>query len=344
MFEIIRLFLGTISCLFCSRGTLLLENVAPRQQLAVFKRRHPRPRLNALDKLFWVAAWRIWSEWKNSLIVVTPETAVRWHRAGFRFYWKVISKVRKPAGRKILAKQLRELIFRMVAENPTRGAPRIHGELLMLGFDVSERTISRWMRKAPRDPEPAKRWLAFLRNHREAIAAMDFFTVPTISFGVLYCFFIISHDRRRILHFNVTKHPTSMWVVQQLRQAFPFDSVPRFLIFDRDAKYGLEVPVAARSMKIQTVQTSYQSPWQNGVAERWVESCRGDLLDHVIAINQRHLKRLLSDYVRYYHEDRTHLGLGKETPGGRVPSIVEGRVVASRRLGGLHHRYNRAAA
>ena len=173
---------------------------------------------------------------------------------------------------------------------------------------------------------------------------MDFFTVPTISFRVLYCFFIIRHDRRRILHFNVTKHPTSMWVVQQLRQAFPFDSVPRFLICERDAKYGLEVPVAARSMKIQTVQTSYQSPWQNGVAERWVESCRRDLLDHVIAINQRHLKRLLSDYVRYYHEDRTHLGLGKETPGGRVPSIVEGRVVASRRLGGLHHRYNRAAA
>jgi transposase InsO family protein len=173
---------------------------------------------------------------------------------------------------------------------------------------------------------------------------MDFFTVPTIAFGVLYCFFIISHDRRRISHFNVTKHPTSMWAVQQLRQAFPFDSVPRFLIFDRDAKYGLEVPVAARSMKIQTVQTSYQSPWQNGVAERWVESCRRDLLDHVIAINERHLKRLFSDYVRYYHEDRTHLGLGKETPGGRVPSIVEGPVVASRRLGGLHHRYNRAAA
>ena len=169
--------------------------------------------------------------------------------------------MRKPAGRKILAKQLTELIFRMVAENLTWGAPRIHGELLMLGFDVLERTISRWMRKAPRGPEPAKRWLAFLRNHREAIAAMDFFTVPTISFEVLYCFFNISHDRRRILHFNVTKHPTSMWVVQQLRQAFPFDYVPRFLIFDRDAKYGLEVPVAARSMKIHTVQTSYQSPW-----------------------------------------------------------------------------------
>src|ERR1019366_4792976 len=131
--------------------------------------------------------------------------------------------------------------FRMIVENPTWGAPRIHGELLMLGFDLCERTISRWMKRGPRDPEPAQRWLAFLRNHREAIAAMDFFTVPTITFGVLYGFFVISHGRRRILHFNVTKHPTSLWVVQQLREAFPFELAPRFLIFDRDAKYGLEV-------------------------------------------------------------------------------------------------------
>ena len=250
---------------------------------------------------------------------------------------------RKPVGRKRLSKEIRELIFRMVAENPTWGAPRIHGELLMLGFDVSERTISRWMRRAPRDPEPAKRWLAFLHNHREVIAAMDFFTVPTITFGALYCFFVIRHDRRRILHFNVTDHPTSAWTVQQLRQAFPFDSAPRFLIFDRDAKYGLGVPLGVRSMNIEPIQTSYQSPWQNGVAERWVESCRRDLLDHVIVLNERHLKRLLSDYVSYYHEDRTHLGLAKETPGGRVRSTSSGRVIALSRLGGLHHRYERAA-
>src|SRR5215469_10057619 len=171
-------------------------------------------------------------------IIVTPETVVRWHRAGFRMYWRVISRVRGPVGRKPTPKELRELIFRMVAENPTWGAPRIHGELLMLGFDISELTISRWMKRAPRDPEPGIRWLAFLRNHQEVVAAMDFFTVPTISFGVQYCFFVIAHDRRRVLHGNVTKHPTSQWVVQQLREAFPFGSVPRFLIFDRDRKYG----------------------------------------------------------------------------------------------------------
>jgi transposase InsO family protein len=140
---------------------------------------------------------------------------------------------------------------------------------------------------------PAKRWLAFLRNHREAIAAMDFFMVPTITFGILCCFFVISHDRRHILHFNVTKHPTSLWIVQQLREAFPFESATRFLIFDRDAKYGFEVPIAVRSLKIDPVQTSFESPWQNGIAERWVGSSRRDLLDHIIAVDERHLKRLL---------------------------------------------------
>src|SRR5579864_6522536 len=160
----------------------------------------------------------------------------------FRLHWKLISRAQKSIGRKQTPKHVRELIFRIVAENPTWGAPRIHGELLMLGFDVSERTISRWMKRAPRDPEPGKGWVVFLRNHRETIAAMDFFTVPTITFGVLYCFFVIRHDRRRILHFNITKHPTSGWIIQQLREAFPFGAVPRFLIHDRDAKYGTEVP------------------------------------------------------------------------------------------------------
>jgi putative transposase len=213
----------------------------------------------------------------------------------------------------------------------------------MLRFEVSERTISRWMRRAPRDPEPAKRWMAFLRNHREVIAAMDFFTVPTVTFNLLYCFFILSHDRRRILHFNVTRHPTSRWIVQQLREAFPYETSPRYLIFDRDAKYGREVPLAARSMNIACIRPSFRSPWQNGVAERWVESCRADLLDHVIALNELHLKRLLKEYVAYYHEDRTHLGLSKETPDGRVRSASSGRVTAIPRLGGLHHRYDRAA-
>ena len=343
MIDMFVLLAGAILQLLRSRRSLLLENLALRRQLAALKRKHPRPRLAIFDKIFWVLARRFWSDWKQALIVVSPETVVHWHRLGFALYWRAISRARRVVGRKRISKEVRELIFRMVAENPTWGAPRIHGELLMLGFDISERTISRWMKRAPRDPEPAKRWLVFLRNHREAIAAMDFFTVPTITFGLLYCFFVVSHDRRRILHFNVTKHPTSLWVVQQLREAFPFDSAPRFLIFDRDGKYGIEVPAAARSLGIRPVRTSFESPWQNGVAERWVESCRRDLLDHVIPVSEQHLKRLLSDYIRYYHEDRTHLGLAKQTPSQRIPATNRGQVTGLPRLGGLHHRYERAA-
>ena len=275
--------------------------------------------------------------------MVTPETVVRWHRAGFLLYWRLVSRITKQPGRRSARKEVRDLIFRMVAENPTWGAPRIHGELVMLGFDVSERTISRWMKRAPRDRGAGKRRLTFLRNHWEAIAAMDFFTVTTATFGVLYCFFVIGHDRRRILHFNVARHLTSAWIIQQLREAFPFQSAHRFLIFDRDTRYGREVPIAVRSLQMDPLRTSFESPWQNGVAERWVESCRRDLLDHIIPINERHLKRLLSEYIRYYHEDRTHLGLGKGTPNGRSHVMTATQVVSHERLGGLHHRYDWAA-
>jgi putative transposase len=233
----------------------------------------------------------------------------------------------------------------MVAENPTWGAPRIHGELLKFGFDVAERTVSRWVQKAPRNPEPAKRWQVFLQNHQEAIAAMDFFTVPTLTFGVLYCFFVIAHDRRRILHLNITRRPTGLWIAQQLREAFPYDSHHRYLILDRDAKFGDVVSDAANTIGLKAVRTSFRSPWQNGVAERWVGSCRRDLLDHVIPLNQHHLKRLLSEYVRYYHNDRTCLGLKKDTPQPRprAKSHRPSQVLSLPRLGGLHHRYEPAA-
>ena len=245
-----------------------------------------------------------------------------------------------------MSPEVRALIFRMAGENPTWGAPRIHGELLKLGFDLSEPTVSRWLRRAPRTPTPAQRWLAFLRNHREAIAAMDFFTVPTLTFGVLYCFFVIGHDRRKILHWNVTKNPNALWIVQQMREAWPYTPAHRFLIFDRDAKFGKHVVSFAKGMGSEPVRTAFRSPWQNGVAERWVGSCRRDLLDHVIVLNERHLKRLMAEYVRYYHEDRTHLGLAKDTPAGRPVAIrpaVPSRIHSVPRLGGLHHRYLAAA-
>ena len=235
----------------------------------------------------------------------------------------------------------------MVAENPTWGAPRIHGELLMLGLHLSEATVSRWMRRAPRSPHLAQRWLTFLRNHREAIAAMDFFTVPTLTFGVLYGFFVIAHDRRRILHCNVTRSPEAVWVALQLRQTWDEGEEPqRFLLFDRDAKFGVDVASTIEAMGCQPLRTAFRSPWQNGVAERWVGSVRRDLLDHVLPLNARHLRRLLREYLSYYHQDRTHLGLAKDTPAGRVPTPTPGKgrkVISMPRIGGLHHRYAVAA-
>ncbi len=346
MLRLLRLLFVLATQLFRSRRDLLLENLALHQQLAVLKKKRSVPRLALQDKLFWVAIRRLWPGWKRALVLVQPETVVCWHRKGFKLYWKGLSRHRTGAGRKCVNRELRELIFRMVAENRTWGAPRIHGELKMLGFDISERTVLRWMRKAPRNPEPAKRWVAFLNNHREAIAAMDFFTVPTLTFGVLHCFFVIAHDRRRILHFGVTKHPTSAWVSQQLRESFPYNSVPGYLIFDRAANFNEEVIDTVKSFGIQPKRTSFRSPWQNGVAERWVGNCRSDLLDHVIVLNVRHLKRLMNEYVRYYHDDRTHLALEKETPAGRVATKASDsgrRVIATLKLGGLHYRYDLAA-
>ena len=247
-----------------------------------------------------------------------------------------------------MGKEIRALIFQMVAENPTWGAPRIHGELLKLGLDLSEPTVSRWMRRAPRPLDPGKRWLTFLRNHREAIAAMDFFTVPTLTFGILYGFFVIGHDRRRILHHNVTRNPNALWVGLQLHEAWEGgEQSERFLIFDRDAKFSVDVVSTLTAMGGQAIRTAFRSPWQNGIAERWVGSVRREyLLDHVIALNRRHLRRLLNEYVRYYHEDRTHLGLGKDTPSGRVvasPPSSGHEVISLPRLGGPHHRYTVAA-
>ena len=197
MISSLRHLMGWIVGVFRSRQDLILENLALRQQLLALYTKRPRRRLSTAHKMFWIALRGLWSGWKKPLILVTPRTVVAWHGAGFRLYWKWLSQARRVGGRKPVSKQIRVLIFRMAAENPTWGAPRIHGELLRLGFDVSEPTVSRWLRRAPRTPDSAQHWLTFLRNHRDAIAAMDFFTVPTITFGVLYCFFVISHDRAR---------------------------------------------------------------------------------------------------------------------------------------------------
>jgi hypothetical protein len=252
---------------FGSRKDLVLENLALRQQLLALHRKRPRRRLSARQKLFWVLLQRFWSGWQKPLMLVTPRTVVEWHRAGFRVYWKWLSKAQQVGGRKPVASQMRDLIFRMAAENPTWGAPRIHGELMKLGFNVSEPTVSRWLRRVPRTPNPTQRWLTFLRNHRQAIAAMDFFTVPTLTFGVLYCFFVIAHDRRKILVCNVTRNPTAFWITRQMREAWSYSPAHKFLLFDRDAKFGKDVVSFTRETGSEPVRTAFRSPWQNGVAE-----------------------------------------------------------------------------
>jgi transposase InsO family protein len=231
----------------------------------------------------------------------------------------------------------------LARENAGWGAPRIHGELLKLGFVVSERTVARYLRRLRRRGDPNKRWLTFLRNHREAIVAFDFFTVPTVTFTLLYCFFVIEHGRRKILHFNVTRHPSAEWVVQQLREAFPEAAPYRYVIFDRDSKFDTDVTRFLKATGLKVKRTSIQSPWQNGLAERWVGSCRRELLDHVLPLNESHLRRLIGEYVTYHAEDRIHDSLAKDTPNrrpvGRKP-FRPAEVVSSARIGGLHHRYS----
>jgi transposase InsO family protein len=245
--------------------------------------------------------------------------------------------------------EVRALIRRTKRENPGWGAPRIHGELLRLGFDISEPTVSRYLRGMKRrtDGEKAKSCMTFLHNHREVVAAFDFFMVPTLTFRVLYCFFVIEHHRRRILHFNTTAHPSSEWIVQQLREAFPLPCPYRYVVFDHDSKFGTDVEGFLKDSGLKTVRTGIRSPWQNGVAERWVGSIRQEMLDHVIPLNEAHLFRLSQEYIRYYHQDRTHLALNKNTPCVREVEprrLASSRVLALPRIGGLHHRYLWSAA
>jgi transposase InsO family protein len=273
-------------------------------------------------------------------VIVKPETVVGWHREGFRLFWRWRSRPR--GGRPKITDETRVLIRRLAEENPDWGAPRIHGELQKLGFVVSERSVARYLRGIRRRGDAAKRWLTFLQNHREAITAFDFFTVPTVTFQLLYCFFVIEHGRRRILHCNVTSHPTAEWVIQQLREAFPEAGPYQYVIFDRDSIFNDEVVAFLKATGLKPKRTSVGAPWQNGIAERWVGGCRREMLDCVIPLNEQHLRRLVSDYVSYFHDDRIHDSLGKDTPNHRPVEkreSPEATVMASPRLGGLHHRY-----
>jgi putative transposase len=321
---------------------LALENLALHQQLAVYKRTMTRPRLRTADRFFWVGLARVWAGWRQPLVIVTADTVLRWQRRRFREHWTRLSG-RPTGGRPPVNAEIKVLVMRMAAANPLWGAPRIHGELLKLGVDVAERTVSRLLPKRP--TPPSQSWRTFLTNHVRDLVSVDFFTVPTAGLRVLFVLVVLAHDRRRVLHFNVTEHPTAAWTAQQIVDAFPDDSAPSYLLRDRDKIYGHSFRQRVRGMGIDEILTAPHSPWQNPFAERLIGSIRRECLDHVLVLGERHLRRTLARYFAYYHRARTHLSLDKDAPHGRPIERPElGRVIPVREVGGLHHRYVRRAA
>ncbi len=323
-----------------SRHALVLENIALRQQLHVFRRSSKVLRLTWMDRSFWILLSRLWTGWRGALVIVKPETVINWHRKGFRPSWRW--KSRKP-GRPRVPKETRDLIRRMSSENPMWGAPRIHGELLKLGIEVSEPTVAKYVTRFCR--LPSQTWNTFLRNHMRDTVSIDFFTVPTATFRILYVLVVLSHDRRQIVHFNVTDSPTALWTGRQLTQAFPWDSAPKYLVRDNDGIYGLEFRRAVKNLGTKEIKIAAKSPWQNPYVERVIGSIRRECLDHMIIFNENHLRWVLRRYFRYYSESRTHLGIGEDCPVHRYVQPPEmGEIVSIPEVGGLHHQYSRVAA
>jgi transposase InsO family protein len=283
----------------------------------------------------------LWKNWRSALLIVTPATVITWHRQGFRLYGKW--KSRHAAGRPSVSHEIIALIRKMSSANPLWGAPRLHGELLKIGIEVSQATVAKYMVRQRRPP--SQTWRTFLKNHARNLVSVDFFVVPTIAFQLLFVFVILDQERRRPLHFAVTSHPTAEWTARQLVQAFPWDNAPRYLARDRDGCYGEKFHDTAKAMGIQEVLTAPQSPWQNAYVERLMGSIRRECLDHVIVFNESGLRRILREYFKYYERCRTHLSLEKDAPAGRpIEPPALGSVIEIPQVGGLHHRYTRKAA
>ena len=343
MFTLFVSLLFSVPACFRTRAVLQAEILALRHQLLVLQRSDSchRLRLRSTDRLLLVWLSRLWTDWRSALIIVKPETVIAWHRQGFRLYWRW--KSRLPAGRPSVSTEVADLIRRMSVANPRWGAPRIHGELMKLGISISQATVAKYMVRH-RKP-PSQNWRTFLENHMQNLVSADFFVVPTITFRLLFVFVILSHDRRRPIHFAVTANPTAEWTARQLLEAFPWDSAPRYLLRDRDGIYGEKFQEAATWLGIREVLTAAKSPWQNPYIERLIGSIRRECLDHVIVWNETGLRRVLKLYFKYYEQTRTHLSLDKDAP---IPRRVQppelGMMVELPEIGGLHHRYERRAA
>lgn len=320
-----------------TRGSLEAENIILRHQLNILRRSAARkPRLTNLDRLVFVWLYRLFPVTLDAVTVIRPETIVRWHRSGFRLYWRWRSRPR--GGRPGVPAETRRLIRDISLANPLWGAPRIHGELLKLGIEIGQTTVAKYMARGHRPPSQS--WKTFLRNHAAGIAGVDLFVVPTIGSRLLYVLIVLGHDRRELLSFGVTSHPTAAWIARQITEAFPWDGAPRYLIRDRDAVYGEVVRQRLRAMGIRDRPTAPRSPWQNAYAERLIGSIRRECLDHMIVFGESHLHRILESHTAYYNDLRTHLSLNKDSPAGR-PIQGPGQISATPILGGLHHHYVR---
>lgn len=338
MASLLSLLFHALASPFRSRASLEAEVVFLRHQLNVLHRQaRAKPRLTTLDRWLFVWLYRLRPSLSAAMVIVKPETVMRWHRTGFRLYWRW--KSRSLGGRPKVSIELRRLIRHMSLENPLWGAPRIHGELLKLGFELAQSTVARYMVKR-RPGGVAQTWKTFLHNHAGGIAAMDFLVVPTAGFRLLFVLIILRLERRRLLLQAVTDHPTAEWIAQQITEAFPWDEAPTYLIRDRDRSYGFTVVQRIGAMGIRDHPIAPRSPWQNGYAERLIGSIRRECLDHVVVWGEEHLRRILSAYADYYNNVRPHLSLTKDSPCHR-PIQRAGTLVSLPILGGLHHHYCR---
>jgi transposase InsO family protein len=343
MITVLSALISLLSFRLRSRASLELEVIALRHQVTVLRRQRPgHPRLLCSDRLIWVWLYRIWPQALHAMVLVKPATVIQWHRKGFQLYWRWRSRSGQP-GRPKTRPEIRNLIRQMSIANPLWGAPRIHGELLKLGIVVSQATVGRYMPWRPKVPSPT--WRSFLPNHMSDTAAVDMFVVATATFRLLYTVIVFGHDRRRIVHFDVTRNPTQVWLARQMTEAFPWDTAPRYLLRDRDASYGQAFRVRLQAMGIKELVTAPRSPWQNAYAERVIGSVRRECLDHVIIFGERHLRDVLSSYFQYYNKTRTHLSLNKDCPESRpIHPLTAGKIIPFPEVGGLHHRYERRAA
>src|ERR671923_2939727 len=302
MLPVMAALLAFLGSWFRSRGSLTLHVLALQHQVAVYKRTVHHPRLHPSDRLFWAWLSRLWPGWQEALAFVQPRTVLAWQRKHFRAHWRRLSQRGTP-GRPALAKEVRDLIRQMWQANPTWGSPRIVGELRKLGIAVAKSTVETYRPRPTKPPSPT--WKTFLKNHMQDVVAMDFFVVPTVTFRVLFVLVLLAHERRRVVHFNVTEHPTAPWTTQQVVEAFPWDEAPRSLLRDRDRIYGTAFRQRVRHMGIKEVVIAPRSPWQNPYVERLIGSIRRECLDHVVVFHERHLTRILTSYFAYYHQWRT---------------------------------------